>query len=98
MSNEAQERWLRYLREAEKANLARVGIAEDLHELGIVDRFRNPTVTVPRETLVRLRADYVALTNVVAELLELDPATMTVGDVFFAMVRRHAEKREDGDG
>lgn len=76
-----EERWRRYLRAAEMANLARVSVAEDLHDLAILDRIHNPTAA-------RLRADHLLLVNVVTELLGLDPGKMTTGDILRAMVER----------
>ena len=59
---------------------------------------RMPTVVVPREVLVDLRASYTLLRNVVAELLGLDPEEMTQGQVFFAMVARAQADAAEGEG
>ena len=91
----AFERWLRYEQEAYKANTHHWSLAPP-H----VPQPPPPAVAYPREELMRFRQNYVLLRNVVAELLDLNPETMTQGEVFFRMRRRYedASGREDDVG
>ncbi len=89
----ALEVWLRYEREALLANTAHMRLTLPQE----VPPSRYPSVTMPREVLVSLRASYALLRNVVAELLDLDPEQMTQGEVFFAMVARAQAEAAGGD-
>lgn len=81
---ESFERWLRYEREVQLANTSHMTF-DTLPELALC---ANPTITLPRETLLNLRASYVLLTNVVAELLDLKAETMTQLQVAGLVARR----------
>lgn len=77
-------RWQEYEREALLANTAHMRL-EPLPIFGSA-----PTVVIPRSDLLNFRAGYMLLQNVVGELLDLDPKTMTQGDVIVAMKKREA--------
>lgn len=83
--DDALERWSRYERECQLANT---------HHLRLVppgEPPHCPNVVFPRESLFEFRAAYVLLRNAVAEFLELDPATMTQGEVIMAMLKRNRD-------
>jgi hypothetical protein len=79
----AFERWLSYERECCLANTAHLTI-EPLPE-------PNPhwqTVTLPRKLVLDHRASYLLLRNAVADLLGLDPETMTQREVIVAVYKK----------
>lgn len=89
----AYERWLRYERECLLANTAHLTLKPPLEPPK-----HYPTVVYPREKLLEFRAAYVLLRNAVAELLELNPDTMTQLDVIAGVVKNRWERdRRDAE-
>lgn len=80
------ERWLRYEEEAMKANTAHMRLFPPNDP-----RPSDTSITIPRKDLLNFRSSYLVLREVVAELLELNPETMTKGEVLFRMQRRYIE-------
>lgn len=86
-------RWLRYVQEAERANVARLCFGESIPEH--LPDF--PTVTLPRKALVNIRVELSTLRNVVCALLELNPETATVGSVLRVMAEREWVESRKGN-
>jgi hypothetical protein len=85
MSDVQFERWMRYVREAEKSNVD--GLRFDIPIIGKI-----PTVTMTRDALLDIRVELMTLRTVACALLELDPETASVGTVLRAMAERECGK------
>ncbi len=85
-------RWLRYTREAEKANTFSYDLSKPM--IPDVRAWAAPTVQMMRSDVLRFRQQYFSLLAIVGDLLEVDPEELSEGKVFFAMLNRYAPIRE----
>jgi hypothetical protein len=95
VSRESFERWMGVLKQVQLANADRFSLSPAVLDNAAKHCQSAPEVRLHRETVFELRANYHLLTNVVGELLDLDPLKMTAVDVISAMLERaHADKAD----
>lgn len=96
-TREQFERFQRYYRELERCNAHRLRPIADVHAMESMRAFNIPTVTMTRETLLRIRANYWTLLVLAAFFLGDEPENISVGDAFFRLMREALPREDDDD-